>query len=66
MGQASPGFPLVVVGKLVGLREEQMEVAGAGHVWVLGLLQAVFVLAVVLQLVPWGVEVLCGMEHCFE
>ena len=56
----------MLFGKLVGLGEEQLAVAGAGHVWVLGLLQAVFVLAVVLQLVPWGVEVLCGMEHCFE
>ena len=67
MKQVSPGFPLAVVGgKLVGLVEEQLAVAGDEHVWVQGLLRAVFVLVVVLELVPGGVQVLCGMEHYFE
>ena len=63
MGQASPGFHLAGV---VDLVEEQLAAAGAGHVWVSELLQAVFVLAVVLELVPGGVQVLCGMEQYFE
>ena len=45
------------VGKQVGLVEDQLAVAGAGHVWVLGLLRAVFVLVVVLELVLGGVQV---------
>ena len=41
----------MVVGRLVGLVEVQLAVAGAGHVWVLVLIRPVFLLAVVLDLV---------------